>query len=84
MKTCSVQSKCRNQYQGDNRETNNELNSLYTLFTMINIFHDTFLLQKLPLVPKTLSTFEPGQKFTHGFSTVLSGLLPGKLRKAYS
>ena len=28
------------QYQSDNRETNDKLSPLYTLSTMINIFHD--------------------------------------------
>ena len=40
MKTCSVRSKRRDQYQSDNRETNNKLNPLYTLSTVINIFLD--------------------------------------------
>ena len=40
MKTCSVRSKRREQYQSDSRETNDKLNPLYTSSTMINIFHD--------------------------------------------
>ena len=35
-----MRSKSRDQYQSDNRETNDKLNPLYTLSTMINIFHD--------------------------------------------
>jgi len=38
MKTCSVQPKRRDQHQSDNHETNDK--TLYTLTTMINIFHD--------------------------------------------
>ena len=34
-----MRSKRRDQYQSDNRETNDKLNPLYTLSTMINIFH---------------------------------------------
>ena len=40
MKTSSVWSKHRDQYQSDNRGTNNKLNPLYKLSTLINIFHD--------------------------------------------
>ena len=40
MKTCSVRSERRDQYQSDNHETNDKLNPLYTLSTMISIFHD--------------------------------------------
>ena len=40
MKTGSVLSKRRDQYQSDDRETNNKLNPLYTLPMIINIFHD--------------------------------------------
>ena len=42
--TCSVRSKRRHQNQIDNRDINDKLNPLYTLFTMINIFHDIYLL----------------------------------------
>ena len=40
MKTCSVCLKRRDQYQSDNRDTNDKLNPLYKLSTLINIFHD--------------------------------------------
>ena len=40
MKTCSVCSKRRDQYQSDNRDTNDKLNPLYKLSTLINTFHD--------------------------------------------
>ena len=33
MKTCSVRSKCRDQYQSDNLETNDELNPLINFQT---------------------------------------------------
>ena len=39
--TICLRSKHRDQYQSDNRETNEKLNPLYTLSTMIDIFHDT-------------------------------------------
>ena len=41
--TCSVRSKRRDQNQSDNRDIHDKLNPLYTLFTMINIFHDIYL-----------------------------------------
>ena len=41
--TCSVRSKRRDQNQSDNRDIHDKLNPLYTLSTMINIFHDIYL-----------------------------------------
>ena len=57
MKTCSVRSKRRDQYQNDNHETNDKLNPLYTLSTMINVFHD-----KQHRVISWGATTEGGQK----------------------
>ena len=42
MKTCIVRLKRHDQYQSDNHDTNDKLSPLYTLSTMINIFHDKF------------------------------------------
>ena len=44
MKTCSVQLKRHDQYEGDNCEKNDKTKPLYTLSTMINIFHDNKIL----------------------------------------
>ena len=39
--TICLRSKHRDQYQSNNRETNEKLNPLYTQSTMTDLFHDT-------------------------------------------